>query len=158
VTPGTRARWALTYSRVVMIRKLISASIAAAVVMVAAPAVAAASSPVQVTAFSLPSCASPGQTISATVSVQNTTYYPQAFYAQEWVGNFGPGFALQSSSVQGPYGLPPYTPLTDSVSEQIPSYTPYGYYTVNVGVGPSSSSPTSWSSMSQGLTISPWCF
>jgi hypothetical protein len=159
VIAGTRRERAASYSAVVMTRKLITASIAslAAVAGAAAVPAVASAAPADVTGLTLsPSCAAPGQTVTATVTVSDTTYYPQEFYAQDWVSDWG--ITLERGSVDGPLGVAPYAPLSDSVSAQIPPYTPYGYYTINVGVGPSSSSPTSWSSASAGLTVSPWCF
>jgi hypothetical protein len=138
-----------------MKRTLLLTSLATFVVAAATPAVAAAS-PVQLDAFSLStSCATPGSKISANVTVQNTTYYFQTFYAQDWVSLYG--LTVDTGSPQGGYPLPPLATISQSQSAQLPSYTPYGYYTVNVGVGPSSSSPTSWSTRSSGLFVAPFC-
>lgn len=138
-----------------MLRRILTTTLAAGLVTAVSPSVAAAA-PVNVTAFSLsPSCTHPGGTVTATATLQNTTYLPQGFYAQEFVTEFG--YTIQSGGVMGPYGLPSYGSVTQSQSTQVPSYTPYGYYTVNLGDGPSSSNATGWSSMGAGLTVSPFC-
>jgi hypothetical protein len=111
---------------------------------------------VQLTAFSLsPTCTHPGGTANANVSVQNTTGFAQTFYAQDWVTEFG--ITLTRGSAMGSYTLPPFYTASQSQATQVPAYTPWGQYTVNVGVGPSSSDPTSWSQRSATLTVSPFC-
>jgi hypothetical protein len=122
----------------------------------AVPPLAAASSPVQLTGFSLsPSCTHPGGTVTANVTVQNTTLSAQTFYAQDWVTAFG--VTLTRGSAVGPNTLPPLYSASQGQATQVPSYTPYGYYTVNLGVGPSSTDPTSWGQRSAALTVSPFC-
>jgi hypothetical protein len=139
-----------------MTRKLITATALATAALAAAPAVAAAA-PVQITAVTLsPSCVQPGQNVTANVTVQNTTYYPQVFYAQGWVSVGGQ--VVQRTGVGGPYGLPAYATLTQGQTQQVPYYTPWGQYTVTAAVGPSSSDPASYSQRSAILTVSPFCF
>ncbi len=138
-----------------MLKRILSPSLAAGLVAVAAPSVAAAS-PAQLNSFSLtPACVAPGHSVTAATTVQNTTYTVQTFYAQEFVTEFG--YTLQRGGVMGGYTIPPFYTTTQSQVTQIPAYTPYGYYTVNLGIGPSSSDPTGWGSRGTGLTVSPFC-
>jgi hypothetical protein len=139
-----------------MTRNLKLAIVALAVAASCAAPATAAAAPVNITGFTLsPSCVRPGGSVTATVTVQNTTWSPQAFYAQSWVTEFGA--EVQSGSVVGPYGAPLFAPLTTTQTQQVPWYTPWGYYTVNVGIGPSSSDARSYSQRSAPLAISPYC-
>jgi hypothetical protein len=97
----------------------------------------------------------PGGSITATVTVQNTTWFTQAFYGQSWVTEFGN--EVQTGSVNGPYVAPLFAPLTTTQTQQVPWYTPWGYYSVNVGIGPSSSNARSYSQRSAPLAVSPFC-
>jgi hypothetical protein len=129
---------------------LVAASLA-----LAAPAAASADT-VQVTAFSVsPTCVHPGANVTASVTLQNDTYYPLNFVLQSWTTYYGA--EVQRSSVMGPYPAAPFTPITQSQTTQIPWYAPWGTYWVNVGTGPNSSSPTSWSTRSAPLTVSAFC-
>ena len=122
---------------------------------VAAPGTASAA-PVNVNSVTVsPSCVRPGGTVNANVTVQNTTLLPVNFYGQESATEFGA--QVQRGSVLGPYTAPPLVPVSQSQTESIPWWTPWGQYTVTFGVGPSSSDPTSWSRSSAPLTVSPLC-
>jgi hypothetical protein len=139
-----------------MTRKLLKSILAvAAVGSIAAPA-AQAAGPVTITGFTLnPSCVAPGGNTTATVGVQNMTVLPESFYAQTWATEGGA--EVYRSSAQGPYTVPGLAPLSQSQSMNISKTTPWGYYTVYVGIGPSSSDPTSWSQASTTLVVSPFC-
>ena len=137
------------------LKSVISAVPAAAVLVAAAPA-AALAAPATITSFTIsPSCAAPGSTVSATATVQNNTAFPLSFYSQSNVTEGG--VPVYSGGATGPYGAPAYVPVTQSQKVQIPWYTPWGYYSVNLGIGPSSSDPTSWSQRSATLIVSPVC-
>jgi hypothetical protein len=137
------------------LKRILTPTVAAGLLAAATPA-AAAAAPVQVTSFSLsPTCVAPGHSVTATATIQNTTYAPQSFYAQEFVSEFG--YTIQQGSVMGAYALPSYASVTQSQTTQLSSTTPYGYYTVNLGVGPSSSNATGYGSRGTGLTVSPFC-
>jgi hypothetical protein len=139
-----------------MTRKIMTSTLAVAAIAAAAPAVAVAASPVQVTSLSTtPLCVRPGGSVNANVTVRNTTTAPQTFYAQDWVTELG--LEVSRGSVMGSYTLPPLYSTTQSQTTKISPTTPYGYYTVNVGVGPSASSPTSWSRLSTTLIVLPFC-
>jgi hypothetical protein len=121
---------------------------------VAAPAAAAA--PVDVTGFTLsPSCVHPGGSVTANVTVQNNTYSTQTMYAQSWTTSWG--VEVQTGPVIGPYSVPAFVPLSQSQTQTVPSYAPWGVYQVYFGVGPDSSHPRAWSQMSAPLYVSPFC-
>jgi P pilus assembly chaperone PapD len=139
-----------------MNRTLKLATLALAVAASCAAPAAAAAAPVQITGFTVsPSCVKPGGNVTATVTVQNTTWYPQVFYAQSWVTDFGA--EVQTGSVVGPYSVPVFAPLSQTQTQQVPWYTPWGYYNVWVGAGPSSSDGRSYSQRFAPLTVSPFC-
>src|SRR5437870_1386470 len=125
-------------------QRLIKHAIVAAVSAgaLAAPAVAAAA-PVNVTGFTLtPSCTHPGGTVSAKVTVQNTTLQSQTFYAQTKTYYFGA--PVQTSQAQGPYSVPALLSGSNTQQQTIPSNAPWGSYTVVLGIGPSQTSAMSW--------------
>jgi hypothetical protein len=125
-------------------------------ISLAAPAAASADS-VALQGFTLDkSCVSPGGTVTATVTVQDTDWYQVNFYGQASVSEFGT--KVYTAQPVGPYPAPPFVPLTVQNKQQVPTNTPWGYYTINFGIGPSAASPTSWGSRSATLTVSPWCF
>jgi hypothetical protein len=127
----------------------------AAVASVLAPA-AALAAPVQVNSFSIsPACTHPGGTVNATVTVEDTTWFPQSFYAQESVDYFG--YTVQNSGASGSYPAFPAVPETQSVSQTIPQYAPWGTYTVHLGIGPSATDASSWSTSSATFQVWPWC-
>jgi hypothetical protein len=127
-----------------------------AALALAAPA-AAAAAPVDITGFSVsPSCVQPGGTITTTVTVHNNNFFPTNLYGQPWATEGG--VEVYRGSVSGPYTAPPLISVTQSLQQQIPVYTPWGYYSVNFGIGPSNSSPTSWSQRSATLVVSPVCW
>ena len=120
------------------------------------PAAASADATVQVTNFSVwPTCVRPGNDVTATVTLQDTTWYPVSFVLQGWVTYYGQ--EVSRTSVMGPYPAPPFTPITQSQTTQVPWYAPWGTYYVNIGTGPSSTAPTSWSTRFAPLTVSPFC-
>ena len=145
-----------TFLRIMKLKTLTPTLSLVAVASAAGPAVAAAA-PVSITGFSVsPACVTPGGTVTATATVQNTTGFPVSFYSQSWVTEGG--VTVYRGGAQGAYNAPAYVPVTQSQNVQIPSYTPWGYYTLNLGVGPSSSDATSWSQRSAPLTVSPYCW
>lgn len=132
-------------------------AVAIALVAAAAAPAAAAAGPAQITSFTLSkSCVTPGGSVSANATVQNTTALPVQFYSKPWVTEGG--FQVYSGGTAGPYPAPAFTPVSQSQTVQIPAYTPWGYYTIHLGIGPSSSDPTSWSQRSATLAVSPYCF
>ena len=137
-------------------RHILKAVLAAGVLSTMAAPATASAAPVNVNSVTVsPSCVKPGGTLSANITVQNTTIFPVNFYGQEWATEFGA--TVQRGSVLGPYAAPPLVPVSESQAESIPWWTPWGQYTVYFGVGPSSSDPTSWSQSSATLTVSPFC-
>jgi hypothetical protein len=127
----------------------------AAVASVLVPASALAA-PVEVSSFGIsPSCTHPGGTLNATVTIQDTTWFPQSFYVQESTAYFG--WTVQSSGASGSYPAFPGIPETQSQSETVPQYAPWGTYTVNLGIGPSSTDATSWSTRTATFQVYPWC-
>jgi hypothetical protein len=140
-----------------MVRKTVVSIFALATLAITATPSIAAAAPVEVTNFNItPSCVKPGGQITSNSTVQNTTYTPTAFYAQAWATEAG--FEVYRGSVAGPYPAPPFYPVSQTQTQQIPANTPWGYYYVNLGIGPSSSSPTSWSRRTTSLVVSPFCW
>jgi hypothetical protein len=134
--------------------KLVALALTAAASFAAPTAAAAA--PVEVTGFTLsPSCVKPGGSVTANVTVQNSTYQAQTIFAQSWTTSYGT--EVQTGPVIGPYTVPAFVPLSQSQTQTVPWYTPWGYYTVNFGVGPDSSHPRAWSQRSAPLVVSPFC-
>jgi hypothetical protein len=128
----------------------------AAAALLASPATAAAA-PVQLNGFTLSSgCIQPGGSVTATATVQDTAGYPVTFYSQSWVTEGG--VEVYRGGVAGPDTAPAFVPVSQSQTLQVPAYTPWGYYTINLGIGPSSSDATSWSQRSATLTVSPYCW
>jgi hypothetical protein len=124
--------------------------------VLATPAAAAADS-VVITGFSLsPSCVAPGRSVTGTVTIQDTDWYPVKFVTKGWATYLGQ--TVQDSGVIGPYPAPPFVPVIQSQTVNIPWYAPWGTYYVNIGTGPDASSPTSWSQRTATLTVSPFCF
>src|SRR5260370_23725226 len=79
----------------------------------AARAAASADATVQVTSFSVwPTCVRPGNDVTATVTLQDTTWYPLTFVLQAWATYYGQ--EVSRSSVMGPYPASPFTPITQS--------------------------------------------
>lgn len=135
-------------------RRLMKRAILAAMVGGAIAPAAAVAAPVEITAFSVsPSCARPGATVTANVTVRNTGLLPQRTYAQTRTTYFG--WTVATSQVYGPYDVPPLLPASTSMQETVPWYAPWGSYTVTLGIGPSPGDPTSWSSRSAPLTVAP---
>ncbi len=129
------------------------AALAVTAIGAIAPATALGA-PVEITAFSVsPSCARPGSTVTASVTVRNTGLLPQRTYAQTRTTYFG--WTVATSRVYGPYDVPPLFPASTSMQETVPWYAPWGSYTVTLGIGPSASDPTSWSTRSAPLTVAP---
>jgi hypothetical protein len=133
-------------------RTLAIISAAAALALAATPSVAAAA-PVDVAEFTLtPSCVRPGGQVTAHVGLRNTTLGTQSAYAQAWATV---GLAeVYTSPAEGPYPVPPLATLGQDKAIAIDQWTPPGFYEVHVGVGPSATSPRSWSQRSAWLTVS----
>jgi hypothetical protein len=139
------------------VRKSLTRSIAITAIACSIAPAQALAAPVDVTSFSIsPACTHPGGTISATVTVENSTPLPQPFYAEtqaQWLGQL----TLQTSPVYGPYPALPAVPETQTETATVPSYAVWGTYDVALGIGPSSSDPMGWSTATGSFSVSPWC-
>ncbi len=138
-------------------RKSLTRSIALAAVACSIAPAQALAAPVDVTGFTIsPACTHAGGTITATVTVKNSTALPQSFYAQtqaQWLGLL----TLQTSPVYGSYPAAPNVPETQTQTATVPSYALPGTYNVILGIGPSSSNPMGWSTATSGFSVWPWC-
>ena len=136
-----------------MLRLAKRAVLAAVVTGAVAPA-AAQAAPVEITAFSVsPTCARPGSTVTANVTVRNTGLLFQRTYAQTRTSYFG--WTVMTSQVYGPYDVPPLIPASTTMQETVPWYAPWGSYTVTLGIGPSPSDPMGWSTRTAPLSVAP---
>jgi hypothetical protein len=128
---------------------------AALATLIAVPASAAAA-PIDVTAFWVsPSCVKPGSWLTTGLTLKNEENSPVQFATTSWETLFG--YTVSSGPVQGPLTAPSGSTTNETQTSQVAWSTPWATYTVHFGVGPDTSSPTSWSQATAQLTVSPFC-
>jgi hypothetical protein len=139
------------------VRKLLTRSIAAAAAVGALAPAQALAAPVSITSLSIsPACTHDGGTITASVTVKNSTPTDENFFAQtqaSWLGVLNVG----TSPASGPYTADEYSSASHKVTATVPSFALPGTYNVTLGIGPSASDPMGWSTATSSFSVWPWC-